>query len=50
MEWAEHNQGIFKEFWKVCFSSPCDTHGLTPICKYLTKLMRGIELGPMRWP
>ena len=38
---------MFREFWKVVFELP---HGLGGPGKYLTLSMRGLDLGPLRWP
>ena len=46
-KWAEQNQDVFREFWKVVFELP---HGLGGPGKYLTLSMRGLDLGPLRWP
>ena len=47
LDWAEQNQDVFRQFWDKVFSLP---HGLGGPGKYLTLSMRGIDLGPLRWP
>jgi len=48
-DWAEKNQVIFRDFWKVCFGALAP-YGFGGVGKYLTLSMRGIDLGPLRWP